>query len=199
MENIEDICNWLIDDDHDEFNLLDHESIYNYRRPRLIKPRIDWFNLYDAIDFVTRFRITKENFVIILEKIEHKIRSQTERNNCIPPIIQLLTTLRFFSTGSFAITIADFIGISETSALRIIHKVSFAIAELHKEFIKFPSDNNGILSQVENYQLSGFIRIIGAIDCFHVRIRSYGGENGELFRNGKGFFPSMSRQSLIHD
>ncbi|XP_066600761.1 putative nuclease HARBI1 [Prorops nasuta] len=90
------------------------------------------------------------------------------------------------------------IGISETSAVRTIHRVTLSIAELHMEYIKFPSHSNHILRcQIENFKLSGFVRVIGAIDCFHVRIRSYGGENSELFRNRKGFF-SINVQAIVN-
>ena len=34
----------------------------------------------------------------------------------------------------------------------------------------------------------GFPGVVGAIDCTHVKIKSVGGENAELFRNRKGIF-----------
>ncbi|XP_066596927.1 putative nuclease HARBI1 [Prorops nasuta] len=144
MDNVEEeILSWIFEDDN-ECN-----SHYISRRPRLIRDRMNWFNIYDDLDFNCR-------------------------NNYIPPVIQLLATLRFFATGSYAVAIGDYIGISETSAVRTIHRVALSNAELHMEYIKFPSHRNHILRcQIENFKLSGFVRVIGAIDCFHVRIRSY--------------------------
>ena len=37
------------------------------------------------------------------------------------------------------------------------------------------------------YRRAGFPGVIGAIDCTHVPITNPGGENGELFRNRKGY------------
>lgn len=59
-------------------------------------------------------------------------------NNPIPPVIQLLVALRFYATGCFLITIADFYGISEASTQRIVHRVLPTIAALRNQFIKLP-------------------------------------------------------------
>ncbi|XP_066585768.1 putative nuclease HARBI1 [Prorops nasuta] len=105
--------------------------------------------------------------------------------------------LRFAATGSFLMTVADFCGISVSSAQMIVHKVTAAIAALHTKFIKFPNKSNDILkSKAKNFNLSGFPRVIGAIDCIHIRIKSYGGEDGEIYRNRKGFF-SINVQAIV--
>lgn len=38
------------------------------------------------------------------------------------------------------------------------------------------------------YRMKGFPRIIGAIDCTHIRIQSLNSDIGEQFRNRKGYF-----------
>lgn len=84
------------------------------------------------------------------------------------------------------------------SAHTIVHCVSPAIANLSEDFIKFPAQPNQIhQGQREFFEISGFIRVIGAIDCKHVRIQSYGGENAELYRNRKGYF-SINVQAVIN-
>jgi len=45
-------------------------------------------------------------------------------------MIQLMLALRYYATGSFLITTGDFCGISETSAQKIVYRVSSAIASL---------------------------------------------------------------------
>ena len=44
-------------------------------------------------------------------------------------------------------------------------------------------------------QSHGFPSVVGVIDCTHVPIKNPGGENGELFRNRKGFF-SLNVQAV---
>lgn len=67
--------------------------------------------------------------------------------------------------------------------------MSKCIASLRPLFIKMPH------SQVEKqevqigfYQISKFPRVIGAIDCTHIRIQSPKSDIGEQFRNRKGYF-----------
>ncbi|XP_066585512.1 putative nuclease HARBI1 [Prorops nasuta] len=183
------------DDDDNENQIA---NILIQRRPRILRIRRNWLEIYDDVDFEKRFRLTKENTYIVLQKIEHKLRHDTERNNAIPPVIQLLVFLRFTATGSFILNVADYFGISKTSAEVIICNVSLAIANLHREYIKFPSEPDNILkNKVGNFNLSGFIRVIGAIDCIHVRIKSYGGTESELFRNRKGFY-SINVQAIVN-
>ncbi|XP_045541246.1 putative nuclease HARBI1 [Papilio machaon] len=38
------------------------------------------------------------------------------------------------------------------------------------------------------YSIAGFPRVVGAVDCTHIKINSPGGSNSELFRNRKGYF-----------
>ncbi|XP_039313207.1 putative nuclease HARBI1 [Solenopsis invicta] len=86
---------------------------------------------------------------------------------------QLLLTLRFFATGSFIISAGDFAGVSTTSAHRIIHHVTNAITILRSHFIKFPTTNNEIkMEQIEFYKICRFPRVVGCIDCTHVRVQS---------------------------
>ena len=46
---------------------------------------------------------------------------------------RLLLTLRYYATGSFIITVADFIGVSKVSAFNFIKLVTNAIASLRKD------------------------------------------------------------------
>lgn len=64
---------------------------------------------------------------------------------------------------------------STTSAHRIIHRVTSAIARLRPHFVKFPSTDNEIKKeQLQFYTISRFPRVIGCIDCTHVRVQSFG-------------------------
>ncbi|KYN29456.1 Putative nuclease HARBI1, partial [Trachymyrmex cornetzi] len=107
----------------------------------------------------------------------------------IPPVIQLLVAIRFYATGSYLITVADFCGISESSAQRIVHRVSPIIAALNNEFIKLPMSAEQIhQNQKEFFQIAKFINVIGCVDCTHIKVESCGGRENELYRNRKGFF-----------
>lgn len=111
------------------------------------------------------------------------------RNHAVTPEQEVLLTLRFYATGSFLCVYADFHGIHVSTTSCIVQLVSKSIAALHTEFISMPSTEAGKkkVSQ-EFHSIAQFPWCIGAMDCTHVRIRSPGGENAEIYRNRKGWF-----------
>ncbi|XP_066596449.1 putative nuclease HARBI1 [Prorops nasuta] len=148
-------------------------------------------------EFRYRFRLNKTQFQEVLLQIESKI-VQRELNNAVPPVIQLLATLRFYATGCFLQMIGDFSGMCTKTAQTIVHRVSFAIADLLKRYVKLPQSDLEIMENAKNnFYISGMIRVAGAIDCVHICIESYGGDDAELWRNRKGFF-SINTQCLVN-
>lgn len=87
---------------------------------------------------------------------------------------QLLVGLRYYSTGGHLQSIADYAGMHISTVSRIIMRVSEAIASLYENYIKFP--NGGLIQQTQRefFDIAAFPRVIGAIDCTHVRIQSPG-------------------------
>lgn len=89
--------------------------------------------------------------------------------------MKLLLTLRFLATGTFQVVIGDSGGIHKSTACRLIKHVIGSIASLAPVYIKFPNTEETIRSAQEKfYNISRFPRVIGAIDCTHVKIQSPG-------------------------
>ncbi|KAE8738632.1 hypothetical protein FOCC_FOCC015884 [Frankliniella occidentalis] len=202
------------------------------RRPHLIKERMSYFDDLDDVDFVKRFRLSKEGALHVLEKIENKLEFRTLgkvimsiffllpqhtykfcvlwlRNSCntcgpvvfrsqsVAPVNQLLLCLRFYATGCTQLSAGDFSGVSESTAKRIVHRVSDALASLYKEHIIFPDDEASLKkTQLEFHKIARFPKVIGAVDCTHIKIKSPGGEQAEYYRCRKGFFP-LNCQALL--
>jgi len=52
-----------------------------------------------------------------------------------------------------------------------VHKVSRAIASLRRQYIHFPETPEEIkLNQLHFYRRAKFPRVVGAIDCTHVKL-----------------------------
>ncbi|CAH1380802.1 unnamed protein product, partial [Tenebrio molitor] len=70
--------------------------------------------------------------------------------------------------------------------------VTQAIADLRLQYIKFPvtEQEQSAVKQI----IARFSRVVGALDCTHVKIKSPGGAQAEIFRNRNFFFHSMCRQ-----
>ncbi|KAE9531952.1 hypothetical protein AGLY_010154, partial [Aphis glycines] len=117
-------------------------------------------------------------------------------NNSIDPITQLLVTLRFYATGNFFITAGDFVGISVASAGKIVKRVSYAKAFLRSRYFRLPEmPEEKMELKVQFYSLVRFPKVIGAIDCTHIKLQSPSREYGELYRNRKEYF-SLNVQAL---
>lgn len=111
------------------------------------------------------------------------------RGGSIQPTCQLLLTLRFYACGCMQRAVADFAGVSTSSACRIIRRVSEAIASLRPQYIHMYESNEEMEASAEAmYQIARFPRVIGAIDCTLIKIGSPGGEDAEIYRTRKQFF-----------
>lgn len=109
-----------------------------------------------------------------------------------------LLALRFYATGSFLIACGDFCGVSVASASRIVKKVSKAIADLSRKYIEMPSSEEAQdRTKRDFYEIARFPRVIGCIDCTHIRLQSPGGGDAEFFRNRKGYF-SLNVQAICN-
>ncbi|RVE41493.1 hypothetical protein evm_013855 [Chilo suppressalis] len=118
------------------------------------------------------------------------------RNKSVPPMNQLLCTLRYFATGNFLLTVGDLGGVSVATSSRIIKRVAAAIVTLRKEFIVFPESQEEISTVKEQfYGIARFPNVIGCIDCSHIKIQSPGGDDAELFRNRNSYM-SINMQTI---
>lgn len=63
------------------------------------------------------------------------------------------------------ISVGDYLGVSQSSASRIVHDVSLAIAALYDRYVVVRD------SAEKFYRISGFPRVLGAVDGTHIRIQ----------------------------
>lgn len=70
------VINNNIDSDDDEEILL---YVVRPRKPKVFKTRRDYFTELDDEQFFCRFRLTKTTVLVLLNCIENKIKSATER------------------------------------------------------------------------------------------------------------------------
>lgn len=67
-----------------EFSSDDDEEVIHFmqrqqRRPRVIKERRNYFDELDDIEFSTRFRLSKQSVLQVLERIEHQLEFNTDK------------------------------------------------------------------------------------------------------------------------
>lgn len=164
-------------------------------RPRTFRNRNNPFEMYDDNDFNTRFRFSKPVIMELLHIFGNHIQPMTKRNMSISSMNQLLITLRYYATGAYQQILGDSMNIHKSTVCRIVHRVTRVVARMKNQYINMP---NGVeINQValDFYGIRGFPRVIGAIDCTHIKIASPGGLNAESYRNRKGYF-SINVQAI---
>ena len=73
-------------------------------------------------------------------------------------------------------------GVSKSSASRIIKRVSEPLVTLRPRYIKMYENQAEMQRSAEQfYDLASFPRVIGAIDCTLIRIQSPGGADAEIY------------------
>ena len=71
----------------------------------------------------------------------------SDKESNIPPMLQLLASLRLFTTGSFRSIAGDLLHILQSSVSRIAGKVAKTIAAHYQQFIHFPTPNETQLAK----------------------------------------------------
>ncbi|KAJ8950839.1 hypothetical protein NQ317_007942 [Molorchus minor] len=171
---------------HDD-NDLDEINLIIYGIPRRIYERAEYFHSFDNLTFYQRFRITKATALVMLDITEAQIEHPYDLNHSVAPINQLLIFLRFCATGTHLSCIGDFGGVHFSTVSRIIVRVGRVLATLYNRYIKMPRTQDEINNNhFAFYEKARFPRVIGSIDCTHIKIQSPGGEDAEIFRNRKG-------------
>ena len=141
-----------------------------------IRDRSNPLEDYNDIEFLRRFRFSKEGVCLIFENVQafRDLRCVDQQQH-IPPILQLTTALRYYATGSTQLAVSDFGSIHQSTVSRIIKRISRAIARQKQDFISFPLIHEFRQVQYGFYNIAQFPGVIGAIDCTHFPIKSPGG------------------------
>ncbi|XP_050498287.1 putative nuclease HARBI1 [Diabrotica virgifera virgifera] len=170
------------DDDEEIIYFLNNFRTYNVRE------RKNYMLEFDENEFSFRFRFPKNTVRQLVKELGPVLHHVNLMYHELDATAQVLITLRFYATGSFYIVMGDFGGIHKTTAGRIIKRVTDAIVSLRPQYVKFPNIEDIDNVQLSFYRFARFPKVIGAIDCTHIPIKSPGGNNAEFFRNRKGFF-----------
>ncbi len=166
------------------YDMQPHEHI-----PRQIRDRSNPMEEFGDDDFFVRFRFDKDTVRYICDLVIVNLQRRQDHTEHIPPLLQLLMTLRYYASGTFQIVVGDLLGVHQSTVSRVVKRTSEALARHCRDFVRFPENAAGIRAvQRGFYNIAGFPGAFGTIDCTHVPIQSPGGRRAELFRNRKGWF-----------
>lgn len=157
------------------------------RRPRRIRERVDFFQINDDIDLVSRFRFRRNDIDFIVNIIEDDIRHNTDKNHALSPSQQLLVALRFYASGSFYNVIGDSIHVSAPTVCQIIRRVSLALSarlDAHVNISNVPEYARQMKAKFSD--MAGFPGVLFCIDGSHIEIQAPSeDENDYVNRKGR--------------
>ncbi|XP_065366314.1 putative nuclease HARBI1 [Calliphora vicina] len=141
--------------------------------------------------FVSYFRINKEGFKYVLDKIAFKLKEPT-RSICVPNMLKLAATMRILAEGSYQKGAGNDYNISmcQSSVSNAFQECIDAMYNvLCSEWISFPTEENE-KDEIKKffYNKTGFPGLIGYIDGTHINIISPEKEVQFKYRNRKGFY-----------
>ncbi|KAK4881725.1 hypothetical protein RN001_005044 [Aquatica leii] len=135
------------------FDDIDELELIEFGVPRNIIVRQDYFVTLPDYKFFKKFRLQKDTVLFLLPFIEEQLQFPSDINNCVSPINQLLTCLRYFATAAHIDIIADYMGMDPSTAGRIIHRVSRTVASLYPKFINMPNTDENRRLVKANFSL----------------------------------------------
>lgn len=176
-EKLDEICY------DDEFCL---EDIKIPQRP--LRDMTNPIEMFSKVEFKQRYSLSKETVMYVLDLIVHGLERSTNRGKPVPPLIELLITIRFMTTGTFQSMIDDIHGVSQPTISRLIVKVSTLLAELRHIFIKYPSPAETRRITKAFYNENKFPNVCGCLGATHVGIKNPGGQISEAYLNEHGYY-----------
>ena len=128
--------------------------LYHWKQRFKVKPKmpskfLTMWPLWDDADVVMRYRVTREVFAYLEERLSHVL--EPKRGDHAPPGPtsapaltvgeQIAIALTYFATGDSYASIADTHNCSRTSVSRVVRRVAKAIySQLAHEHIVFPRE-----------------------------------------------------------
>ena len=157
------------------------------RRERIFRDRSNPLDAMSDEELISKYRLNRECIFNLVEELNDDLKSPTRRNYALPSYLQVLTALRFYGTGSFQAVVGDTHGIHKSTVSRCINRVSTALCQRVRQYIKYPNDQRGrndIKQRFNDY--AGFPHTLGAVDGTLIPIKKPH-EDEYLYLCRKGF------------
>lgn len=124
--------------------------------------------------FVMNFRLSKDAFVYVLDKIQNELPRQY-RSSSIPNQLKLATTLNLLATGSYQNGTGQHykLAMNQQSVSKVFNEVLRAIERIicPAEICLRMTDDEKRDAKVHFMERSGVPGVIGAVDGTHIQIR----------------------------
>ena len=124
-----------------------HNRLVDRENPLEIMPETEIFK---------RFRFRPDTILFIVRLLEPILKRDTLRSCALPPLLQVLVTLRFLATGGFYSLISDtFNSVSASSVCRAVGDVCRGLCQIARRFVKMPTGARAEETKQQFYAIAG--------------------------------------------
>ena len=173
---------------------------------RLLRANTGWWRMvwesYSDKRFKQTFRVNRSTFNIILSRIRHRLERETVTEEPISPEFRLAICLYRLARGDYIYSIAEMVGLGQSTVSTIINEVSEAIVTfMWDEFvgIHMPKSEKDFKEKIlDMEELWQFPFSWGAVDGCHIPIKCPPGGNEACkeYHNFKNFY-SIVLMSIV--
>ncbi|XP_076951383.1 uncharacterized protein LOC143624702 [Bidens hawaiensis] len=173
-------CNEWWQQQEDSGSSIRHET----RREHLNRDRAaahealrnDYFNtpcVYTALEFKTRFRMSRELFLRILHDIEREVPWFTQRVDArgrvgFSTLQKCTAAIRYMAYGTASDMFGEYLKMSGRHIRSCVYKFSKAIVLLYRSrYLRKPMASEVEQLQAKHAEKHGFVGMLGNIDCTH--------------------------------
>lgn len=135
----------------------------------MFKDRSNPLEDLDEDDVFERYRFRPLTIVYIVGLLPD-LSCATNRNQPLPPLLQVLLCLRYFATGAMHLLVGDSLNISRSSAGRCIRTIARHIANLARQFVVFPTGIDAASTKRDFSSIAGFPNVLGCVDGTQIKI-----------------------------
>lgn len=153
----------------------------------------DIYSLNDN-KFNRLYRFDKNTFRFIADLIRNDLERPTHRSSSLSTEIQLAAAVRYYATGCFQTDVGEGLNISQPSVYRAVCNVGSALDKVFDDYIKWPDTQTLTGNKLIFYKVARFPRVIGTIDCTHIRIQRPSTEENQYVN--RKFYHSLNVQAV---
>ncbi|KAJ1187700.1 hypothetical protein NDU88_004474 [Pleurodeles waltl] len=173
-----------------------HRPLGHARRWRNLpayRPLVDLSTMEERQVILT-YRLDRATIHELCAQLEADLMSPIRQPTGIPPLVQVLSVLHFFASGSFQTTVAISSGMSQPMFSKVLSRVLSALLKHMRSYIIFPEVGDLPTVKGDFCALGHIPNIIGAIDGTHVALVPPS-RSEQVYRNRKSYH-SMNVQMV---
>ena len=141
------------------------------RRNRIFRDRTNPFDVFTDDEIFRKFRFHRQEIIVITDSIAGEIEISSRRGT-LPPLFQVLISLRFYASGSFQDMVGELIGVNQSTVSRTITRVTDALLRHFPQWVRMPHQQEAEASMLKFFQRNQTPKVFGCIDGTQIRIQA---------------------------